>query len=142
MSSRSLPRDREANRLPCVFPLALLGRVAVCELATTPPADAPLACPSPLARAACAGLHGLLRNQAAFALGLRPGRPCALPRATALKVQCGGLLGLQEMLDPEALAPDVHRLARLAQQHEGGLGALPTLSLIRKIAAWRDSRVE
>lgn len=132
-----MPRNREVNLLPCVFCAALAARRAACELATTVSEGKGTVCSSPLARAACAGLYGLLRKRAAFALKFRPGRPGPLPRSLALQVQCGGLLFLKETLDPQTQAPDIHRLVYLAQQYPGGTDSLPVAPMLRRIAAWR-----
>lgn len=139
MSSHTMPRNREMNLLPCVFSVALTARVAACELATTVPEGSGTACSSPLARAACASLYGLMRKRAAFALKLRPGRPGPLPRSLALQVQCGGLLFLKETLDPQTQAPDIHRLVYLAQQQPGGADDLPAAPMVRRMVTWRNS---
>lgn len=137
-----MPRDREANRLPCVFSLALARRLAVCEWASTQPEQGAPTCASPVARLACARLNGMLREHAAFVLKLRPAQSGRLPGSAATKIQCGGLLGVQEILDPGAPAPDVQRLVHLLQLRAGGLGSLPVQPLLRRIAAWRDVHLE
>lgn len=137
-----MPRNPEANFLPCVFSLALTRRMAACELATALPAVAAPVCSSPLARTGCAGLYGLLRERASFVLKHRPGHTGPLASSMALRVQCGGLLGLKAILDPDAQAPDVHRLVRLAQQYPGGPPGLPATILVREISVWRDAHLE
>ncbi|CAB1369995.1 conserved exported protein of unknown function [Denitratisoma oestradiolicum] len=137
-----MPRNREVNLLPCVFCVALTARMAACELATTVVEGSGTACSSPLARAACASLYGLLQERASFALKLRPGRPGPLAWSRALQVQCGGLLFLKETLDPQTQAPDIHRLVYLAQQHPGGADELPAAPMIRRMTTWRNSSIE
>ncbi|HTY99305.1 MAG TPA: hypothetical protein VMB75_05700, partial [Rhodocyclaceae bacterium] len=57
-----------------------------------------------------------------------------------MKIQCGGLKGFQAVLDPEAPAPDVHRLVRMAIERHGDLAALPFSQIVRGVAAWRGRR--
>ena len=129
----------DINRLPCVFERALLSRCAVCDLsASHAVADhrETIACTSPLARAACGQLAGLLREKSAFALGLAR-TTCILPHTMVMKIQCGGIIGLQQVLDPDAPAPDIHRLVRAARQRFGDLADLPFSRIIQGVAAWR-----
>lgn len=116
----------EINRLPCVFALALNQRCAVCSLAQQD-ADQ-LLCTQPLARAACAGLHGLLREKSRFALGQRSARPSAVEET---RLQCGGLAGLHEALDRDTVAIDVQRL--LERIAEGGMDSLDWMAVLRAI---------
>jgi hypothetical protein len=128
----------EINRLPCVFEKALLCRCAVCQLATSHALAEreTVACTSPLARAECGELAGLLREKSAFALKLTTTQRI-LPHALVMKIQCGGLQGLQHVLDPEAPAPDVHKLLRLAQAGFGDLAALPYSEIVKGVAAFQ-----
>ena len=129
------------NRLPCVFEKALLAREAVCEQARRHAVAEreTLACASPLARAGCAALHGLLREKSAFALKLTDTRRI-LPHAVSMRIQCGGLAGLKAVVDAEATAIDVHRLVGAAQAREGGLDALPFSRIVQGVAAWQGRR--
>jgi hypothetical protein len=131
----------EINRLPCVFEKALLSRNAVCQLAATHALAEreSLACTSPLARAECGRLSGLLREKSAFALRLTDTRRI-LPHAQVMKIQCGGLLGLQQVLDPEAPAPDVQRLTALARERYGDLESLPFSEIVKGVAAFQLRR--
>lgn len=131
----------EINRLPCVFERALLARHGVCELALRHQIAEreTVACAQPVARAACAQLHGLLREKSAFALKLTE-TTRILPHAMVMKIQCGGLDGLQAVIDPEAPAPDVHRLVREAQARYGELAALPWSEVVKGVSAWKARR--
>jgi hypothetical protein len=57
-----------------------------------------------------------------------------------MKIQCGGLNGLKTLLDPQALAPNVRRLVRLAQERYGELGTLPFSEIVQGMAAWKARR--
>lgn len=142
MEESAYPATKEEiNRLPCVFGQALLAQCAVCELARR---DAvaereSVACSSPLARAACGALYGLLREKSAFALHVRETRRI-LTHAMAMKIQCGGLNGLKQAVAPEAHAPDVHRLVRAATERHGSLDALPFSEIVKGVAAWQGRK--
>ncbi len=129
---------KELNPLPCVFEKALLCQAAACEAAQRLSlAERELvACREPLARAACGQLLSLLRQNSAFALKIRdPQR--ILPHAMMMKVQCGGLVGLKDLLDPAAHAPDVLKLVHRAQAEFGTLDQLPFSRIVQGIAHWQ-----
>jgi hypothetical protein len=143
MSDTALRNARgEINRLPCVFEKALLARYAVCALAQTGMLGerGTVACTVPVARAECGRLAGLLREKSAFALKLSTTQRI-LPHAQVMRIQCGGLDGLKQVLDARAPAPDVHRLVCMARDRPGGLEALPFSEIIKGVAAWRGRRV-
>lgn len=131
----------EINRQPCVFERALLARHAVCELATSHQIAEreTVACSQAAAHADCARLAQLLREKSAFALGVTDTRRI-LPHAMLMKIQCGGLDGLKQVLDPQSLAPNVRRLWRLAQERHGEPESLPFSEIVKGIAAWKSRR--
>ncbi len=131
---------KELNSLPCVFEKALLARCVVCGLAVKQhlAEREMMACTDPLARANCAQLSGLLREKSAFALKITDAARI-LPHAMTMRIQCGGLNGLRDVLDPGAPAPDVHKLVRKAQE-EGGLEALPFSRIVQGVAHWQVKR--
>ncbi len=122
-----------------MFTKALLAHAARCELAIRHSAgeiDA-LTCSSPVARTNCATLSALLRERALFTLRL-PRPPAPLVHAKALQLQCGGLRGLQQVLD--APSADVHHLIGLAHERHDSLLDLPWQQLVDAIAAWQPRR--
>ncbi|MEO6974952.1 MAG: hypothetical protein ABI144_03620 [Gallionella sp.] len=77
-------------------------------------------------------LRDLLRRNFTFALGkLHIDGP--LPHAKEMRMQCGGLKGLQYMLDGNEEVSDVAALIGMAQQRYGNLAELP-FSLIVQLA--------
>jgi hypothetical protein len=123
----------------CVFAKALLARAAVCELSERRALaeHETIECPSPVARTNCATLAALLHERARFVLRLpSPGQP--LIHAKALRLQCGGLLGLQRALD--APRADVHQMVGAAQQRHGSLTELPWASIVQVLAQWQAQR--
>jgi hypothetical protein len=128
----------QLNPLPCVFEKALLSQAAVCE-ASQRLALAEremMACREPLARAACGQLLSLLRANSAFALKVKDAQRI-LPHAMMMKVQCGGLVGLRDLLDAEAPAPDVLKLVRLARAGYENFEALPFSQIVQGVAHWQ-----
>lgn len=128
---------KEINRLPCVFEKALLARCVVCSLAVKQllAEREMMACTDPLARASCAQLSGLLREKSAFALKLKDAVRI-LPHAQTMKIQCGGLSGLRDIVDAGGPAPDVHRLVRQAVGQFGSMEALPYSDIVQGVAHW------
>lgn len=123
----------------CVFAKALLARTAVCELAQRRAiAERVLVeCPSPVARTNCSTLAALMHERSRFALRLPPpGRP--LIHLQALRLQCGGLTALQQVLGSEHA--DVHRMVGAAQAEHGSLTELPWASLVTALVAWQPPR--
>lgn len=120
----------------CVFANALRSRTAGCELSqrqALAERDV-LVCASPVARTNCGTLAALLHERARFALRLPPpGRP--LVHALALRLQCGGLAGLQASLGEAQ--PDVHRMVGRAQALHGSLTELPWPQIVAAIVAWQ-----
>lgn len=129
---------KEINPLPCVFEKALLCQAAVCEAGErlSLAEREMVACREPLARAACGHLLSLLRRNSAFALKVKDTQRI-LPHAMTMKIQCGGLVGLKELLDAAAHAPDVLKLVRLAQAEYGALEALPFSRIVQGVAHWQ-----
>lgn len=132
---------QKINPLPCVFEKALLCQAAVCEAARrlSLAEREMVACSEPLVRAACGNLLQLLRANASFALKVKDTQ-CILPHAMTMKVQCGGLTGLKDLLDEEAHAPDVLKLVRLAQAEFGALEDLPFSRIVQGVAHWQIRR--
>jgi hypothetical protein len=132
---------RQLNPLPCVFEKALLCQAAACEAAQrlSLAEREVVACREPLARAACGQLLALLRTNSAFALKLKD-TSRILPHAMTMKIQCGGLVGLRDLLDAEAPAPDILRLVRMAQAEYGALDRLPFSRIVQGVAHWQIRR--
>ena len=130
--------SRRVNPLPCVFDKALMCQSAVCEAAQrlSLAEREMVACREPLARAACGQLHTLLRANSAFALRVKDTQRI-LPHAMLMKIQCGGLVGLRDLLDPEAHAPDVLKLIRLAQTEFGAFESLPFSRIVQGVTHWQ-----
>lgn len=127
--------------LRCVFERALLARHAVCDLAQSHQIAEreSIACTQAAAHRSCAQLAQLLREKSSFALHLVSAQRI-LPHAMMMKIECGGLDGLRALLDAAALAPNVRRLVRLAEEAYGELGELPFSEVVQGVAAWKPRR--
>ncbi len=130
-------RERR-NPLPCVFHAALLAHNAECELVQrrSLAERETLACPSAPAHLNCETLERLFLERATFPLKLHPGAP--LTHATVMRLHCGGIQGLQQVLGVDR--PDVHRLVGQAQEAHGSLIELPWPEIVARIVAWRPRR--
>ena len=128
------------DRQPCVFEKALLARCADCGRATRHALAEreAIGCGSPVARANCATLLGLLRERCTFALKLSR-RDEPLPHATSMRLQCGGLGALAHALDAGD-AHDVHALVAAAGSRYGALSDLPWPGIVAAVAAWQGRR--
>jgi hypothetical protein len=123
------------SSVACVFAKALFARAAQCELSRRRAiAERELIeCSSPTARMNCQTLVQLMHERARFVLKLRNGTP--VMHAQAMRLQCGGLQGLERALDaPKA---DVHHLIGLAHERHGTLSELPWDTIVQALAQWR-----
>ena len=132
---------RAINPQPCPFEKAILAKCCDCSLAVRHSISEreTVACSSQSARDSCATLADLLRRNSLFALKIPPGEP--VPHAKEMKVICGGLQGLQQLMEPsdgagDASATDVRSLVLAAAQRFGALDALPFSKLMPAIAAF------
>jgi hypothetical protein len=95
-----------------------------------------VACRDVVAHKYCTALLGLLRRNAAFTLHL-PHAEERLVHALEMRVQCGGLAGLQRALSGMERGADVGSLVQAAIRAYDGLAGLPYSEIVRSVAAWR-----
>ena len=132
----------EAARLPCPFEKAILSRCAGCDQVqrlNIAEREA-VACKLSVARENCLTLHGLLHQNAAFVLRLtHPDEP--LPHAKEIKVQCGGLLGVARLVNPDAVVVDsIHELIGLIQERFGSMARIPYHEVVKSIGTYEGRR--
>lgn len=125
----------ELNPLACAFEKALLSRCCNCELASRKniAEREMVACSSAVSRQNCQTLRELLHANARFTLKLTQGGP--LPHAKELKVQCGGLIGLQRLVGVQTVQ-NVHGLVLVAQEKFMGLENFPYSEIIQSVSAY------
>ena len=127
---------RLVNNAPCVFAKAILRRCCACSRSQKlfiAEREA-VACKSPGGRQRCDEVLQVLRDKATFALKLSQ-IDGPLPHAKELKVQCGGMLGVQESLTQESaeLVADIHQLLENAFDEYGSAETLPYTEVVRTI---------
>jgi hypothetical protein len=100
-------------------------------------------CNSDPGQAQCLQLLELLRRHARFALKASTDRT-TIPHGQAMKVQVGGLRGLEALLHPErpppAVIADVQGTIDAARDRFGSLTDLPFDRIMREIAAHQEKR--
>lgn len=138
---------KSVNPQPCAFEKALLARCCKCGLAqrmNIGERDA-VGCTDAAQRQSCLALRGQLQQNAAFALKLTQSN-AALPHAKEMKIQCGGLMGLQKVLSGGAQVGDgtdgidVSALVRLALERFVTLDKLPYSEIMQMVAAFEIRR--
>ena len=100
-------------------------------------------CNDDAAQARCEAFLTLARQNARFALKATDQRT-ALPHAKAMRVQVGGLRGLQVALTPDrpppVHIPDIDRLLAAASARFGDLATAPFQPIIQQIAAFQGRK--
>ncbi len=114
------------NKRRCVFEKAILTRRCHCNCsARFYLADREgVSCKAEQAHRRCQQLLQLMRESARFSLKLT-GTGKKLPHAKEIKVQSGGLLGLQGILQPDAPRDSVLDIAALTVQGIETFGSIP-----------------
>lgn len=126
--------------LPCPFEKAISSRVCGCRQSkkTQLGEREAMNCGDEGAHRQCVKLLTQIRRRANFALGLTH-MPSALPHAKAVKLQCGGLLGLQHALDGEGSMQrvnDVSALVKRALKRCGVMEDMPFEQIVRSVARY------
>jgi len=134
---------RRINPRRCWFEKAINARRATCSLGQRfNLADREgVSCTDPESQARCADLLPVLRRKAIFALGLTEADG-PLPHAREMKVQIGGMLGVQKCLHPERdeeRVEDITGLLREAATRWGAADAWPWQAIVRSVVAF-DAR--
>ena len=88
-------------------------------------------CGNDEAHARCIALRDLLRHNFTFARG-KMNIDGPLPHAQEMRIQCGGMKGLQFLIDERDEVDDIHALLDRAQQKFGGLADFPYSQIIRQ----------
>lgn len=129
------------NPLRCVFEKSINSRRCHCSLSHRfCLADREgVSCTVELAQKRCQSLLDTLRSNATFAVHLTR-IDGALPHGKEVKVQNGGLLGLQQLLKPDcgkqSEIADIQQLINLAIEEYGSIEALPYDEIIKQVASF------
>ncbi|MCX7192945.1 MAG: hypothetical protein NTY60_04880 [Proteobacteria bacterium] len=122
----------EVSARSCPFAKTILTRGAGCSMAVKRNiAERELVvCNNQNSHERCVAFRDLLRNNFTFALGqLHIDGP--LPHAKEMRMQCGGLIGLQFVLDGTDEIADIDELLMLAQQKFGALAGYPCSQIVQ-----------
>jgi len=133
------------NTLPCVFERGILVRCIHCEQAQRlyiAEREA-VACRSSAAHVDCETLIGLLRKNARFVLRqARVDQPLA--HAKEVRVQCGGIQGLEQVLNKEQdlglTSDNIYALVREARSRFDTLQRIPLQEVVKCIASHQSRR--
>jgi hypothetical protein len=140
--ARGQPVGDSMAETRCAFHTILRAGQAHCSLAehVTRREGPDVDCRSPEAQARCAALLVRLKAVALPAFGVEDD-PLAMPQAVMMKVQLGGLTGLQAMMGEggEAVA-DVDGLVTTAAVRFGGVDGVPVQELVDAITSFKLKR--
>jgi hypothetical protein len=136
---------RSVNQRRCVFEKAILTRRCACSCSVRfYLADREgVSCDSADNHQLCHSLLDLLREKARFAIRATTAPGEELPHAKEIKVQNGGLLGLQRILRPDqgvTSITDICGLTRLGERTFGSLEEFPFREIIKSIAGFEGRR--
>ena len=99
-----------------------------------------VACKSAAGNLLCNQLLNIMRRKARFSLHVTHATS-PLPHAKEIRVQVGGLLGLQKLLDPQAAeattVDDIYGVTNTAMARYPGLDDLPYEEIMQSIVAFR-----
>lgn len=124
------------NPKPCAFGKVILSRHCACSKAIKLYAAERemVACSVEAEREQCSELLDLLRQNSSFALKLTHVTP-PLPHGPEMRVQCGGLVGLQLETDGAEEVTDVSALTAAALQKYGSLENLPYSKIVQSVVS-------
>jgi hypothetical protein len=117
----------------CIFEKSILSGCVTCSKAEKHniAEREVVACTDREALDRCIALRDLLRHNFTFALG-KPHIDGPLPHAQEMRMQCGGLKGLQYSLDESDVVHDVASLVAMSQQKFGDLADLPYSLIVQR----------
>lgn len=132
----------DVNKRRCVFEKALNSRVCSCEKSDRfNLADREgVACKTQSAQSLCKELIQHLRSNSRFALRLTQING-PLPHASEIRIQNGGLLGLQKALSngqqDHSTVKDIHGLIQLTVARYGGWNSIPYHKIVQSIIRYQ-----
>lgn len=132
---------KSVNPTPCAFEKGVLARCIACGKAEKHllAERETVNCSDVTAQARCMELKALLRGHSAFALKI-PRIGQQLPHAKELKIQCGGLKGLQASVTGADSVGDVFTLIESALAAHGALDAFPYSDIVQGVVHFEARR--
>jgi hypothetical protein len=129
---------RSTDPLTCPFGKAILSGCCACPLVARHyiAERESVLCSDMSSRSDCVLLHEMLLHNSSFALKhIHDMEP--LTHAQEMKVQCGGLHGLQHAVDGTDEVADVAALVRAACREFGSLEDLPYSLIVQSVASYK-----
>ena len=125
---------KSVNPTPCAFEKGVLAQCISCGKAEKHllAERETVNCGDAGAQARCLELKTLLRGHSAFALKI-PRVGAQLPHVKELKIQCGGLKGLQNAINGADNVKDAFALIETALSTYGGLEAFPYSDIVQGV---------
>ncbi len=132
---------KSVNPTPCAFEKGVLARCIACSKAEKHllAERETINCADAAAQSRCMELKTLLRGQSAFALRITA-TSSPLPHAKELKIQCGGLKGLQKSLSGSDEVADVTGLIDASVARHGGLETFPYSEIVQSVVHFEARR--
>ena len=127
---------KSINPNPCAFGKVILSRHCACSrvIKRYVAEREMVSCDDEAARVRCSELLDSLRMNSAFALKLTHITP-PLPHGPEMRVQCGGLQGLQLEVDGAEQVTDIADLVVAAQQKFGSLENFPYSTIVQSVVS-------
>ena len=124
------------NPKPCVFGKVILSRHCMCSKVVKRYAAERemVACSADAERAQCGELLDKLRQNSAFALKLTH-ITLPLPHGPEMRVQVGGLQGLQQEVNGLSEVTDITALVSDAKEKFGSLDSLPFSKIVQSVVS-------
>jgi hypothetical protein len=132
---------KSVNPTPCAFEKGVLARCLACSKAEKHllAERETVNCSDAAAQSRCTELKSMLRSQSAFALRITSAS-ASLPHAKELRIQCGGLKGLQKFLTGSDDVTDVTRLIDAALARHGSMDAFPYSEIVQSVVHFEARR--
>jgi len=133
---------REINNIPCVFEKGILQQCCRCRKAQhfNLAERIGVACTDTGAQKLCREFVTTLREKSVFALQLSSTENEKLPHAKEIKIQCGGVLGLQELPGAKTVDGDVHQLLHQALADSNDMDILPYELIVRSVVRFEGRK--
>lgn len=128
----------EAVARPCPFERAILRSCAACRMAERIQiAERELVtCQSAACHHRCGEFYERLRQSFAFALG-KPKIAAPLPHGQEMRVQCGGLMGLQQIISGDTAVENIDQLLDQALKQWGAADEMPFSAIVHAASAYK-----
>lgn len=130
-----------ANPQPCPFGRAILSGCCACSLVGRHyiAERETMVCSAPTAHAACVRVCDLFRRKSAFAIK-ELHDASRITHAQNMKIQCGGLHGLQLEVDGASAVDDVATLIAAARLKFGAAEQFPYTHIVRAVVAYQPRK--